>query len=66
MGGIKLFANADDLIIIAESMEKMKEALTEVIAFSKVNFLQINPAKSELLLVCGNLKKTEIAGISFK
>ena len=56
MGGIKLFAYADDLIIIAESMEKMKEALTEVIAFSKVNFLQINPAKSELLLVCRNLK----------
>ena len=66
MEGIKLFAYADDLIMIAESMEKMKEAITEVITFSNINFLKINPAKSELLKICGNLKKTEIAGISFK
>ena len=52
--------------MIAESMEKMKEAITEVITFSNINFLKINPAKSELLLICGNFKKTEIAGISFK
>ena len=49
MEGIKLFAYADDLIMIAESMEKMKEAITEVITFSNINFLKINPAKSELL-----------------
>ena len=66
MEGIKLFAYADDLIMIAESIEKMKEAISEVITFSNTNFLKINPAKSELLLICGNLKKTEIAGISFK
>ena len=66
MEGIKLFAYADDLIMIAESMEKMKEAISEVITFSNTNFLKINPAKSKLLLICRNLKKTEIAGISFK
>ena len=64
--GVKLYAYADDMIIVAESMDKMKEALMELLAFCKVNFLKVNPSKSELLVICGNFKRTSVAGISFK
>ena len=59
-----MYAYADDLIIISDSMDAMKEAIVKLLAFCRANYLQVNPKKSELLLMCGQVRRSSIAGNS--
>ena len=61
--GVRVYAYADDLIIISDSMDAMKEAIVKLLAFCRANYLQVNPKKSELLLMCGQVRRSSIAGI---
>ena len=47
-------------------MDAMKEAIVKLLAFCRANYLQVNPKKSELLLMCGQVRRSSIAGIEFK
>lgn len=58
--GIKVFAYADDIVIIAQSEVVLGDAIRKMKQFCTANYLKMNEDKSQIVKIVGSTKKNNI------
>lgn len=58
--GIKVFAYADDIVIIAQSEVVLGDAIRKMKQFCTANYLKMNEDKSQIVKIVGSTKKNSI------